>query len=78
MTNTSSTIALWELADCKNIPPSSCNQSIPCAGASRAGICKLEWIHLSEYCTSDTPGRVEDDCQIECGLCAGGENCYSY
>ena len=61
-----------------NTPPSSCNQSIPCSGAFRAGICELQWTDLGEYCSLDTPGKVEDDCQLECGTCAGRKYIYTY
>ena len=39
------------------------------------GACKDEWINdPDKRCSNDTLGKVEDDCQIECGVCSGNSS----
>ena len=61
---------------CKNSPPPTCKYTT-CTGLYVWGACKEEWKNdPDKQCSDDTPGKVEDDCQIECKLC-GGE-CYLF
>ena len=61
---------------CKNSPPPTCTYTT-CTGLYVWGACKEEWKNdPDKQCSDDTPGKVEDDCQIECKLC-GGE-CYLF
>ena len=61
-------------ASCKNSPPSTCKLTT-CDGLRLEGegkACKTEWKNgINDVCSRDTPGKVEDFCQIECGICYG-------
>ena len=62
---------LYPLTECTNTHPSSCDKSITpsCEGARSCGYCKKLWKDIPG-CRSNTPGKVEDDCHIECGTCS--------
>lgn len=60
---------------CKNSAPSSCDKITGmCHGFQEAGLCKTEWKHFSHpnMCSENTPGRIKDYCQVECGVCKRG------
>ena len=65
------------LKECKNSPPSTCKLDT-CHGFSNSDYCRWGWKELDDHlgppnaCSSDTTGKIEDDCQVECGVCKGG------
>merc|ERR1712141_11244 len=52
---------------CENTPPATCTDAW-CSGLQSIGFCKFPWKAWAD-CSPDTPGNVEDNCQVECGTC---------
>ena len=57
------------LIACENTPPATCTDAW-CSGLQSIGFCKFPWKAWAD-CSPDTPGNVEDNCQVECGTCNG-------
>ena len=57
------------LIACENTPPATCTDAW-CSGLQSIGFCKFPWKAVAG-CSPDTPGNIEDNCQVECGTCKG-------
>ena len=50
-----------------------------CGGAEAMGVCKSDWKDLYangvKICEAGVSGKIEDDCESECGLCKSKLRC---